>query len=346
MKTIIAAFFANCVVSLAQPTNVNPSTGRPQWPADGKITDTNFQMPVSFTNSIGDFIPDAIPARLFANKLIYTTAEGGGGTIRLEKLPPDLQKKFGYNPSDAAAADIADKQKKEQREQFRRQQTELAAQEANWDAELKNAIAPFVYSKRMINNRMVNLSPLFLWWKSDSQKRTLERPLSEWVHITGTNMGTMNYCWIVNAEIEDSPGHVAQTKIALENPPVDESEKFATAGAELNDLDAQIKNVADWVGYAFDDENEAARTVNTALALGVSPYSDKYRSLENQRMQIANRKASLIQKEDNLKLRREELQQFLKRFPPGSVYRLDFFAMNTGKVFYGLPLYDIGVRYP
>jgi hypothetical protein len=64
MKTIVAAFFVSCVVSLAQPTNVDPSTGMLQWPADGKITDTNLFAPISFTNSIGDFITDAIPARI------------------------------------------------------------------------------------------------------------------------------------------------------------------------------------------------------------------------------------------------------------------------------------------
>jgi hypothetical protein len=82
------------------------------------------------------------------------------------------------------------------------------------------------------------------------------------------------------------------------------------------------------------------------LALGVSPYSDKYRSLENQRLQVENRKASLIQKEDSLKLRREELRQFLKQFPPGDTYQLDVFVMNTGRVLNGLPLYDLGVCYP
>jgi hypothetical protein len=122
-------------------TYIDPSTRKPRWPADGKITDTNLLVPVSFTNSIGEFIPDAIPARLFANKLIYITTNGGGGTIRLEKLPPDLQAKFNYNHDAAAEADQVDADKKGREAVSRQQQKELADQQAQWDAALNKALA-------------------------------------------------------------------------------------------------------------------------------------------------------------------------------------------------------------
>jgi hypothetical protein len=121
-------------------TQIDPSTGKQRWPADGKITDTNLLVPVSFTNSIGEFITDAIPARLFANKLIYITTNGGGGTIRLEKLPPDLQGKFGYDPQAAQAADMAEQQKKMREQQFYQQQKEFLDQQARRDAALKMAM--------------------------------------------------------------------------------------------------------------------------------------------------------------------------------------------------------------
>ena len=140
-KTVNAGVASDKTTSDVLTHNFDPSTRKPRWPVDGKITDTNLLVPVSFTNSIGEFIPDAIPARLFANKLIYITTNGGGGTIRLEKLPPVLQAKFNYNHDAAAEADQVDADKKTREAVSRQQQKELADQQAQWDAAVNKALA-------------------------------------------------------------------------------------------------------------------------------------------------------------------------------------------------------------
>ncbi len=68
---------------------------------------------VSFTNSVGFYVTNAEVVSVAPNKLIYR-ANGGlvAGTIRLEKLPPDLQAKFNYDPDEANKADQMENDKK------------------------------------------------------------------------------------------------------------------------------------------------------------------------------------------------------------------------------------------
>jgi hypothetical protein len=99
---------------------------------------------ISFTNSLGDYVTNAEVVSWSANKLIYRTEGGlGGGTIHLDKLPPELQAKFNYNPEAAAKADLLESERKlkertaqaEQREQLQL----LADREANREKMNKQA---------------------------------------------------------------------------------------------------------------------------------------------------------------------------------------------------------------
>jgi hypothetical protein len=146
----------------------------PRWPTDGKITDTNLRVPISFTNSLGDFITDAIPTRLFANKLIYITAEGGGGTIRLEKLPPDLRERFGYDPEKAAQADEVDRQKHEA--QLKRNK------EAAYAAALAEYRQQIESSKMMIEGKVIQKLDIGLLVDSGTE---IKRKSYEWAASVG-----------------------------------------------------------------------------------------------------------------------------------------------------------------
>jgi hypothetical protein len=71
---------------------------------------------ISFTNAAGEVIASARVVKVFPNKIIYLTASGAG-TIRLDELPPALQKKFGFNPTNAAAADAREEVDEQARDQ-------------------------------------------------------------------------------------------------------------------------------------------------------------------------------------------------------------------------------------
>jgi ankyrin repeat protein len=180
------------------PTQIDPSTGRQRWPADGKITDTNLLVPVSFTNSIGEFITDAIPARLFANKLIYITTNGGGGTIRLENLPPDLRAKFHYNQDAAAEADQIDADKKARMNEYARQQAVVAQSEFERSEAEKRA----GQHKAMIIGYVIQKidAGLLVSWNLGTEENSDRRTILLKDHPNYATLAANDgiYCWAFN----------------------------------------------------------------------------------------------------------------------------------------------------
>ncbi|MGB7749394.1 MAG: hypothetical protein WBN75_19140 [Verrucomicrobiia bacterium] len=95
MKTLITLLLASVGIASAQ-TNTNSAP-----------------IFISFTNTVGEYITNAQVVSLAPNKLVYRAADGlGGGTIRLEKLPPELQAKLNYDPDEANKADQIDNDRK------------------------------------------------------------------------------------------------------------------------------------------------------------------------------------------------------------------------------------------
>jgi hypothetical protein len=88
---------------------------------------------ISFTNATGNYIADARVVKIFPNKIIYLTASGGG-TIQLDALPPSLQKKFGFNPTNAATADTKDEIDEQIKEQALYDKQLMASQQFQVEA--------------------------------------------------------------------------------------------------------------------------------------------------------------------------------------------------------------------
>lgn len=83
MKTALAILFVGCVVSCAQ-TNTNT-------------------VYISFTNSIGDLVTNAIVTGATAEGLIYSIP-AGGGFVNFTNLSDNLKQQYGYDPDKAATA--------------------------------------------------------------------------------------------------------------------------------------------------------------------------------------------------------------------------------------------------
>jgi uncharacterized protein len=96
-------------VAVASGTNTDSS---------GYVTNAALLTPFSLTNSVGDLITNAVLVKLTPNKFIYKTPDGAEGMLPLASLSQDLQKKFGYVPANAAAADAAEEQKKERQADY------------------------------------------------------------------------------------------------------------------------------------------------------------------------------------------------------------------------------------
>ncbi len=70
---------------------------------------------ITFTNHYGDVTSHAEIIKVTVNKLTYRTPNGGG-TIKISELPGDLQKKFYFNPTNAADMDELESLTKQQDE--------------------------------------------------------------------------------------------------------------------------------------------------------------------------------------------------------------------------------------
>jgi hypothetical protein len=126
------------IVQLLQPVNAIVASGT-NTDRFGYVTNEALLTPFTLTNSIGDVITNAILVKLTPNKFIYKTDAGAMGMLPLASLPEDLQEKFGYDPQTAQAADEAEQQKEALQRQYDQQQQELAAQQANVQAQSQPA---------------------------------------------------------------------------------------------------------------------------------------------------------------------------------------------------------------
>jgi hypothetical protein len=109
---------------------------------------------ISFTNAAGNFVPEAKVVKIFPNKIIYLTASGGG-IARLGDLPPALQRRFGFNPTNAATADAKDELDEQARDQAIYDNQLLASQQFQVEA-LRNRV---FQTSRIIWGRVVQKLP-------------------------------------------------------------------------------------------------------------------------------------------------------------------------------------------
>jgi len=116
------------VVKLLQPVNPVAASGM-NTDSSGYVTNVALLTPFTLTNSAGDVITNAVLVKLTANKFVYKTPNGGG-MLPLASLSENMQKKFGYDPKVAKAADDDAAQKKARQQELVQQQREIAAQQA------------------------------------------------------------------------------------------------------------------------------------------------------------------------------------------------------------------------
>ena len=105
---------------------------------------------ISFTNTSGEFVKRAEVTKILPNKIYYRT-EAGGGSIRLDALPSNLQEKLGYDAAELRSADLAEKAK-------RLDEQRLAA--ANLKArQLEGLKAIFASKSRTVSGKIIQKIP-------------------------------------------------------------------------------------------------------------------------------------------------------------------------------------------
>ncbi|HEX9048571.1 MAG TPA: ankyrin repeat domain-containing protein [Verrucomicrobiae bacterium] len=98
--------------------------------SQGYVTNANLLKPFTLTNSAGVVVNDAVLVKLTANKFLYKSS-AGGGMLRLDALPPELQARFGYDAATASAQDSAEAAARAERARAEQLQRESLQQQAS-----------------------------------------------------------------------------------------------------------------------------------------------------------------------------------------------------------------------
>jgi hypothetical protein len=212
----------------------------------------------------------------------------------------------------------------------------LAVMSANLPA------TPLQHPQRLVNTYTVNLTPLFKWWT----KHEGPRPLSSWVHITGSIVGTNAAGWILEAQVEgrepdkgtasqSSDSVHGQTRIILRSPPLEDLAAFESLNAELKTANEQRSTLAAEQSRVKAKEQAVAEQQHNSNGA-----RSRLLAVENRQLKAAEDHAKAEQKP--LDERMKEIQAKLSAYPKSDHYVVDCFALDMQYEFDRLPVYDHG----
>lgn len=200
--------------------------------------------------------------------------------------------------------------------------------------------------KRLVNNFTIDLTPLCKWW----QKKDGPRPLSAWIHLTGSVVGTNSGAWIIEGKPDGSDNNktardegsaaAASTEPArflLLNPPVEDLLEFQ----RLSDRLAQLnRKHAELVSQATEAHSRDAAVTEQERALGRNRAQARVLATEDKQLKSLENHAKTDQKlvEQEIK----ELKSKLAAYPKPDQYVLDCFALDKHGEHQQMPVYDYG----
>jgi hypothetical protein len=204
--------------------------------------------------------------------------------------------------------------------------------------------SPLKDPKRGLRGGTVDLTPLFHWWTN----RAGVRPLTAWVHVTGSIVGTNAVGWILEAQVEDTGrfrntdaakngAGSGQGKIILRNPPLQDRAEFERLSAQLKLLEQQQGQLSAVEGHAKDQQAVNHRMQAAYRKEGVRDRS--LRAQDRQDQAIVNQaKAELKPLDQQI----QTLKTQLATYPYSDHYAVDCFALEAGQVSQGVLVYDYG----
>jgi hypothetical protein len=203
--------------------------------------------------------------------------------------------------------------------------------------------APVEYPKRWVDSYTVDLGPLFNWWG----KREGPRPLSSWVHVTGSIVGTNSAGWIIEADLDGAADRKAvknasgpppgAQRIILMSPPVDDLVEFERLSARLDTLSRQRMELAAEENEAKNREQAMAEQQRSARRNGSRA---RVLTLEVRQLKEAENRAYQGQRPLDQEI--QELKKKLASYPHSDHYLVDCFALDRHWEYERLRVYDHG----
>lgn len=212
-------------------------------------------------------------------------------------------------------------------------------------------------SARAINGQSVNLKPLQEWWREAEQivatnrlvpeaerKVVPNRVLSGWIRITTAEATNTPYGAIAAAQLQYSPEQPATNGlIVLRYGPMNEKQRVDGA--------AQSYQAAAQRQERFTNAAAASADRSAALAARANQYGEivnsgggyAFRNLEYDYRVAANQARAAAHRAHRRAQQAEaEMEDWSKITQGRTVYVVDDFALATGEVYKGLPVYHMG----
>jgi hypothetical protein len=204
---------------------------------------------------------------------------------------------------------------------------------------------PLQHPKRRVNSYTIDLGPLFRWWG----KHEGPRPLSSWVHIRGSVVGTNAGGWIVEGHAEGSSGNQDSTrrngagvtetsKLLLQNPPIEDLAEFANLSGELNGLVEQKARLTEQETQTHQREQSVNSQEHAARHR-----SGEARVLAAEDKQLRRAETNFKADQQTLDQRIKELKARLAALVNADHYQVDCFALDLQYDYGQLPVYDHGL---
>jgi hypothetical protein len=206
------------------------------------------------------------------------------------------------------------------------------------------------YPIRIINNRKVDLHPQFAWWGNNfeaherlfSSARQSRQPpdlssltpppMPGWQRIKeGHFISTVAYGWLYEAVIEDLPSHTVTNKIILRNPPMADKAEWDDLVGRYYDLKGQLGNTNPPPRHA----HKAAKAVYVSTAQ------------QQTGAQADTNAVNLAVQRRNTEAGMSNIVATLQKFPKGTNYTVDLFALKIGYLQDGShrQVFDLGQMY-
>jgi hypothetical protein len=207
--------------------------------------------------------------------------------------------------------------------------------------------SPVKFPRRLIDAQPVDLTPLFKWWTNHSGAR----PMTAWVHITGTVIATNAYGWVVNATVDaartarpgqtNTPVAAGPIRLVLRNPPVRDFADFDQLRDRLRTIDAQKEGLSAQAGDAETQERDLRQRQS-----GLDQQGKMSRQMTGGRQALVQQQKQADEQMKDLDQERQEIQARLADYPSQDRYVLDCMVLNTGQALSGLLLFDHGAVSP
>ena len=179
--------------------------------------------------------------------------------------------------------------------------------------------------RRAINGQTVDLTPLFNWWTNHQG----DRPLSAWVRVSGTVVGSNAMGWVILGQAE-RPGAastgISEYRFILKHPPAQELAEIERLRAELSLATAQRARIQ-------AEEARVKREEALLHRVPRAPITVELRQVEQNDTRLTKTLDQTI----------GQLKKKLATYPNPDHYKIEAIALKAGAEYNHLPIYDYGL---